>query len=80
MLYFVHVVVFTTRLPGGCSRLDPYYNCNKTCNTATKWAELSPARCALVGLIVHIVLNMFIRHSGRRQIQIQIQNKKVQYH
>jgi len=23
---------------------------------------------------------MFIRHSGRRQIQIQIQNKKVQYH
>jgi len=37
---------------------------------------VSPARYALVGLIVHIVLNMFIRHSGRRQIQIQIQNKK----
>ena len=35
---------------------------------------VSPARCALVGLIAHIVLNMFIRHSGRRQIQIQ--NKK----
>ena len=37
-----------------------------------------PAPCALVGLIAHIVLNMFIRHSGRRQMQIQ--NKKVQYH
>jgi len=35
---------------------------------------VSPARCALVGLIAHIVLNMFIRHPGRRQIQIQ--NKK----
>ena len=22
-----------------CVHLNPYYNCNKTCNTATKWAE-----------------------------------------
>jgi len=35
------------------------------------------ARCTV--LYSHHKLNMFIRHSGRRQIQIQIQNKKVQY-